>query len=561
VLIVVGYVAIGEFGWLLSLAGWSLHEALQRTLVVLLTVGCAVAAGLSLRRACDPPAVVTASTALRGGVAAGAVIAAVWPAIRPGHVIGTAEFVLPSVDIIHNMSRAAVVQHLGYIPYGMSSPVTALSGDYYPRGFHLVASLLARSLGVDPQVDTELWALDFARMFWLMWALVLVALAVWAVRLQESQTGARLVPLVCVAATAPALLLLHPVFFGIIVPGFPSFALAILATIVSLMHLSSDGHLARALPLTAVCAVVIGHSWPTLLLIVGLAAAARLVRERREASTSGVLGPSLTVGLVSLVLILRPVGSTLLSGDAANQARQNGSIAVVPTVILAALALGGVVWLLSPVGANQRVVIASALLGAALLEVAALFATDWDWSLYYPRKVVWASVLIFLSPLAMAAQQLTCMVTDRVHRRAPRVRAEILATMCSLFAVAIVVRGVSSTMLMNRPLLEARIAALAHQALGRSDVQIVAHRYMTQDSDYAANMWGRGGLELQGVAALNLSDLNVWDLPRQRLCGFTGLKRPLLVYSSQDLTSPTTCGFAGREIGSVGANSSVNPPR
>jgi hypothetical protein len=476
-------------------------------------------------------------------------------------VIGTAEFVLPSVDIIHNMSRAAVVQDLGYIPYGLSSPATALSGDYYPRGFHLVAALLARSLGVDPQVDTELWALDFARMFWLMWALVLVALAVWAVRLQESQTGARLVPLVFVAATAPAFLLLHPVFFGIIVPGFPSFALAILATIVSLMHLSSDGRLARALPLTAVCAVVISHSWPTLMLIVGLAAAARLVRERREASASSVWGPSLTVGLVSLVLILRPLGTTLLSGDAANQARENGSIAVVPTVILAALALGGVVWLLSPVGANQRVVIASALLGAALLEVAALFATDWDWSLYYPRKVVWASVLIFLSPLAMAAQQLACMATDRVHRRAPRLRAEILATLCSLFAVAIVVRGVSSTMLMNRPLLEARIAALAHQALGRSDVQIVAHRYMTQESDYAANMWGHGGLELQGVAALNLSDFNVGDLPRRRLCGFTGLTRPLLVYSSQDLTSPTTCGFAGREIGSVGADNSVNPPR
>jgi hypothetical protein len=541
VIVVVGYIWLGELIWLSSLVGLS-DGALLRPVGVLLTLLCASLAAWVASRRPDPVAAPVAWSALRRVVAAGAVSACAWPALRPGREIGTAEFVLPSVDIIHNMSRAAIVQDRGYIPYGLASPASALDGDYYPRGFHLVAASLLRLVGVDPRVDTELWALDFARTFWLMWALVLVALAAWAVRLQDWRTGARGAPLVFVAATAPAVALLQPMFRGIVLPGFPAFALATLATIVALMHLSTERKLPRALLVTTTAAVVIAHAWPTLLLVVALAAIGRLVGERRIAQSLVMSWSALATAVISLLLVLRPLSATILSGDAANQAREPGSIAVVPSIVLAAWVIGAVLWLVSPAGTLHRAVVAPAMFGAALLELVALTATDWEWKLYYPKKVVWASVLIFLPPLAVAAQHFASVVTDRISRRAPWLHAQVVVVALVLLAVIATTRGVSRALLTNQPLLEARVAALAHQSLNRSDVQVVAQRYMTPESDYAVNRWGHAGLELRGVPALNLSDIVIGDVPREELCNTAGLNRRLLIYTLEDPNSPTKCG-------------------
>jgi len=541
VLLVAWFIAMGELSWLLSRAGLP-HAALPFAFTGLFTVGCAGAAARRLRSRRDQGTIQGRSTWRQQLGTFVVVAAAMWPALRPGLDIGTAEFVLPAVDIMHNMSRAALVQEIGYIPYGLASPVSELSGDYYPRGFHLMTASLAQVLHINPRDDAELWALDFARLFWLMWGLVMLALAAWAVRLQEMRSASRPAPLVFVAVTTPAVLLLAPVFWGIVLPGFPSFALALLGTIVALTQLSATRALGRALVVSSASAVVVIHAWQPLLLVIALAGAVRIFREWRESPMLRSTSAFAVVG-VAVALTFRPLGAALLSGDATSQARENGSIAGIPVLVLAAWAVGVVVWLASPTGGERRAVIGAAFFGAVLLECAALVVTDGEWNLYYPRKVVWASVLIFLPPLAVAARGLLAAGSNRVQGRISGVRIEAILLVLVIVAALMSVRSITVTVLANRPFLEARLAAFAHQSLDRSDVQVVAHRFMTEESDYAADMWGRGGLELQGPPALNLSDVKVGDMSLGQLCATPDLKRRLLVYSTDNPTAePITCG-------------------
>ncbi len=540
--LVTAHLVGGEIAWALAKVA-APTTAVAPTLVVVTTIVCLASAAIV-----HPP------TGRRSGPAGWAVGLAVgtvfFPALRPGSDIGTATYALASSDLMHNMSRAARVQDLGYIPYGLLSPTASLTGDYYPRGFHQWTAHLSAAVDLAAGASTELWSLGFARMFWLVWALVLVALAAWAVRLQETRSAEHSTRALAVVA-GPALLLLPPVFRAVIGPGFPSFALALLAVVVMLDRLSSGGGWAQQLLTSGAAVAVISHAWPALLVVPMLAAMVLLARRigRRQALAgsgaldgSGLRWVTVLVGGALAAASLRPWVTTLFSGDAAEQARENGSLNAVPLVVGIAWALGVVLWFSSRPTWVQATVTAAALAAAVMLEVIALIPVDWQWNYYYPKKVGWAGVIVLLPVVAVGTLHWFQVVVTAIRRRLTTAATLPTWSSAAVLVIAMLSSKSAVPLLMNKPFLDPRIADLASEALGRSDVQIVAYRFMSQESDYAATRWGHIGLELHGVPAFNFSDIDAGELSLSELCGSPGLNRQLLVYTPTAQDGSIRCG-------------------
>ncbi len=517
VLVLFVYVAAGEVAWLAVRMtgltnGWQLTAALPSMLSGVLGTA---SAGLLLSRLRERGTLRPPVRPMRQHFASAAgfvaLLAVAFPALRSGTQLGAAGFAIPGTEHMHNLLRAAVVNREGLIPYGILSPVRNFTGDYYPRGFHLVSAWL--NAGVDVRLDTEPqpWVLGYLRLFWLLWAITVMSFATAAGHAFRRLGHQRTVVAACLGAS---IIFLPSFYDGVVLVGFSSYLLAITAVSVSIMTFLFQPWNRATVLVSLAAFVVASHGWLVLAVVPFVLAVRQLwsLRPRPQAAarpSAMAWTAGLAVSAALAVMAARPWVYTLLSGDASRQARENGYIEAPPPLAAVVAASGLTLILFWPAGRSLARRAAVPVGAMACVVVLGFRAAGWDLELYYPRKLVWATTLLLL-PLALAAWlHLGDRLLVRVSRDGSPNAPRAIAGLVVLALVTFLVRASVPDLLLNRPRMPADSVRLAERAVeSGGQYQLIAVGVGDSDADRASSMWGRAARDMRGLPSLDVSEID-----------------------------------------------------
>lgn len=451
-----------------------------------------------------------------------AVMVLTFPALRGGTQLGTAGFAISGSEHMHNLLRAAEVDRVGFIPYGYLSPIRDFTNDYYPRGFHLVSAWLNAGVDVTRETEPQPWILGYLQLFWLLWAMTVLSLtsaASHAFNRLGHRNG-------WVAGVLGASVIFVPAFYdGVVMVGFSSYLLALLAVSVSLTTFLFQRWSYGTVLVSLAAFVVASHGW-LVMAVVPLSLAAcqlwslRPPKSRTErASSPGRWAAAVAGSAAVSLLAARPWGFTLLSGDATNQAKENGHIEGAPTVWAVITGLGLALLLFWPLGRSLARIVSIPVTALALIAFVGIRAAGWDLDLYYPRKIVWATLLLLL-PLALASwvhlgDRLVGRVTAHGHTRLYRGGAGIATV---LLAGLLVLPSVSDLMF-NRPRVPADSVRLAERAVEvGGEYQLIIVDVDGAEADRASSMWGRAARDMRRLPSVDVSEINFETATAEGMC-------------------------------------------
>jgi hypothetical protein len=522
VLLAATYLALSELLWMGSraLGAAPRGEVLDK---IPLVVSLLLAAFVVRRAGFNGPlrrlrATQLSSMSLPGLVGCAAVAALVWPALRPGAGLSAVPFAAGGFEHMHNLARAALIGGDHVVPYGDLNPVRNFTGDYYPRGFHLLASWFNAALGLDPNSDTEAWAVGYIRLSWLVWALLAVALFSLGRVLALRLGAAREISLASGLASA-AVLFLPYVHYAIVGVGFVAYAVALLAVAATLAVVGAGEKGPWPSLLASAAFVVASHGWLVLAPVAAAIGAATFLFWRAGAPLRRQLALALALGAVALVGA-RPAIFTLFSGSAQTQAKEPGSIALVPPVLLLMVAAG--LMLLTLLCGRDADLLRDTVAPAAALVLASVVgvrAAGWNVGLYYPQKIFWALFVLLAAP-AIVGAVVTLQPLLRAVRPAALRGTLVGGAVCAalLLPTTAQPRAVEALVL-GRTSAGPTTAELASRALAvAAEKQLVAIGVDGETPDLLASMWGRAGRDIRGLPSLDVSNIPWAEATRERVC-------------------------------------------
>jgi hypothetical protein len=455
----------------------------------------------------------------REGLHLAAVLAVVSPCLLLGTSLAAAPFALPGFEHMHNLVRATYVEHLSYIPYGPLGPAHNFSGDYYPRGFHLVADWFNAAAGNESNATLHRWVVGYLRMYWIFWALAVLAVGS-AARCFAARLGAPGLVAGAAGVAGAALLLLPSVYHGVIEPGFGSFGVGVLAVAVSLAAAVEGRYPTDRLwvGLIACAAFVVGsHGWLLTTPVVGAVAAFHLIptsRGSRRSRGSALL--QVTVPIAAVLASARPWWFTLVSGDAAAQAKEPGRIDPVPLGLGGILLVGCLLGLVAAFKARRMRHLIAPLAAAAAVSFIAFRASGNELDLYYPRKVLWADLILVL-PLGIGGWTV---LAAGLLRRLPAGESQSRERLTVGLATAVLISLAAPTVLDLFRAAPSQVS-LASNALDNAiTYQLVAVQVDGADADFATSMWGRAGRNLHGAPSLDVSEIELSSMTPEVVCTF-----------------------------------------
>jgi hypothetical protein len=477
----------------------------------------------------------------------GCVTAITVPILRPGRLLGAVQLSVPGWEHMHNLARASLVDERGFIDYGGLSPARHASGDYYPRGFHLVFSVLGRASRLSPNGDLQAWMLGYVRMYWLVWAMIAVTAAACAFHATFRVTARSGLSMVSALASM-AIVFVPQVMYRVITPGFSSFALGTLAVAVSLSAFLFERPTSESTVIAAAGFAVASHGWLLLapvalvgtlcLLVVSALGRGTSGSRRSEGSTWRVAVPLAPI----LSLAARPWWFTLSSGDAGAQAQENGAIESPPALIVVGCIAACLTYLaVAPRwGIVARSSVPALLLGA--LFVVSVRAAAWHVDYYYPKKVLWGALLL-LAPLAVSGVIAAgCAIIGRLPD-ALRKAAEVGGGVTLLAVVALTVHSTLAQVVLNRPFLGKETVQAAERAVDfRPSAQLIVWQVGTSGDSRLASMWGRAARDVREQPSIDVSSIDFSAISVADICEMardSGVEVELLVGSGR--ASPVSC--------------------
>ena len=359
--------------------------------------------------------------------------------------VGVAQSLSTRVSAAWGLQGTDLMQHVIVLSDVQRAQGLDYAADSYPRGFHMLAALVAAPGAPVARADLLEYDLRLvAACSWLALALLITSATLLTRRLAGLGGVTPRVGAAAGVLVGTLLLLSNSVIEAFVFMGaVPSLLALVLLWVVPWLAARSDGSALLLLVAGAGATAVVAHLWQPLVLAPALAAslgaAAHLVRSR---SSSGLrVARTLLLSLVAAVLagaVMAPALLGLLSDGGTELAAIPGEIVEPP----AAVFVLGMGYLLHSLR-RLRCAWAWAMLGNVLGLLAATAVLlhgagqGFDLSLYYPRKTLWFLALTLAPLAALAATRLAVAAAQAASRQLDRLGAAArVARICMAATVA-----------------------------------------------------------------------------------------------------------------------------